>query len=392
MNPTNSPPGQHSPGKMKLIQKLIKHSPANHRHKTNNKMKKVLTMFFSFGLMLLAASCSDQDETQGVMPEPSAGDGQAEMTTFTCKIPTNLRSRGANEYGLFGDGKEATHLTAAIYERNFNTDELTYLRTQYATAKSDGTFEISIAINNGGNTEILFWADAWGANSGSPFTFDWNNTTVTVDYEKSLKMFDKADAFCLHWKQQEHGTDLLLYRPFAQINILTDELIDGDKNLMTTGFALGHNREGAVLPNSWNFATNEIGYTDAIDMATVPLPDFEAPTISIQGYPEGSKYCYMGYIFAPQNKNIWNQEVEQLYLYFNDGISISDTFSEITINSYFPVKANDRVIIYREEQSSQEWLTQQTKFTVDIESYFDNEYTDGLNAPSKPGDNGLYPN
>lgn len=348
-------------------------------------------MFFSFGLMLLAASCSDQDEMQGVMPEPSAGDGQAEMTTFTCKIPTNLRSRGANEYGLFGDGKEATHLTAAIYERDLNTQELTYKRTQYATAKSDGTFEISITTNSGGNTEIFFWADAWGSNSGSPFTFDWNNTTVMVDYEKSLKMFDKADAFYFHWKAYKGDGDYIyLSRPFAQINILTDELIDSDKGLASTGFALGH-REGEVLPNSWNFETDDLGYTDLIENSIVPLPDFEAPTISIQGYPEGSKYCYMGYIFAPSDKNIWNQEVEQLHLYFTDGTCLSDAFSKITINSYFPVKANDRVIIYREEQSSQEWLTQQTKFTVDIESYFDNEYTGGDAAPSKPGDNGLYP-
>lgn len=187
-------------------------------------------------------------------------------------------------------------------------------------------------------------------------------------------MFDKADAFCYLWESSEYDTNVTLTRPFAQINILSDELAYASYNLLGTGFALGHNREGLVLPNSLNFMTGEINYTDLISL--VPLPNFESPNFHAQGYPEESKYCYMGYIFAPSERAIWNQEVESFKMYFCDtDVTSEDSFSEIQLDYNFPVKANDQVIIYRMEQSPDNWLSENTKFYVQVNSVFDNNHS-----------------
>lgn len=184
-----------------------------------NIMKKFLYLSAAAAVSLFAASCSSDD-----MPEINP-DG---MTTFQVQLPEHLASRA------FGDGFSATNLYVAIYD----ADNSNLLFSNFPGAGAANGMTVSkfsdhlatVNVNLVKNKEynIVFWAQQPEMTaSGGAFTYSATDRTIKVDYTKLTCNTENADAFYSYETYISAPTSnktFKLYRPFAQVNIGTDDL------------------------------------------------------------------------------------------------------------------------------------------------------------------------
>lgn len=93
---------------------------------------------------------------------------------------------------------------------------------------TSGAAKYSTRLVTGQKYTFVFWAEYRDAASPSPYTYDPETKTVTVNYTAVAGNDETRDAFCNVLKDVEitgaYSSDVKLYRPFAQLNFgVTDE-------------------------------------------------------------------------------------------------------------------------------------------------------------------------
>lgn len=202
-------------------------------------MKKYLLQAFSLLLTLGVASCSNSEDAPEMTQPVDVLDPN--VIEVTCGLPAdaNLRTRGADAAGLYGDGSEVKYLQYAVYDAS-GTCIASSDRTNAAVAQFDAatkTFRINLPKPaDGDEYDVILWADAFGIGSTeSPYSLDEDRYTVYIDYHKAGQLVDRADAFCFAGTYDSAGNftsnsgygnaskarTVTLTRPFAQICLLT---------------------------------------------------------------------------------------------------------------------------------------------------------------------------
>ena len=200
----------------------------------------------SAALVTLAlASCSSDDA-----PQVGTGNGNV---TFQVQLPAELGSRA-----YFGNGTQAKNLYVAVYDANGNVlDKLTNFNGETPAAgmtvnnfTTSLSTTVTIPLVKGQTYTVVFWADSYapveeGAEFTSPFTFTPADASMKVDYTKFVGNSDAPDAFFAAVTVPADGTThkVELKRPFAQINIGTDDLDAASKAGLTVtkgGLSLIH--------------------------------------------------------------------------------------------------------------------------------------------------------
>ena len=176
-----------------------------------------------FALLLSTASCADEK----FVDELSGGET---TVTFNAQLPTGLQTRV-----VAGDGQTATTLSYAVYEQGkttpliTNEDEVTFENRQ-AT--------VSLRLAAGKTYDFLFWADSYGeGDTENPYTVNFDAQTLTVDYENALSNEEARDAFFGNATVTVKGAvseNIILKRPFAQLNIGTDDMADAKASGLNT--------------------------------------------------------------------------------------------------------------------------------------------------------------
>ena len=187
-------------------------------------MKKQLCKLAIFALLLSTASCSD---------EQFAGDltGGETTVTFNAQLPAGLQTR------LAGDGKTANTLSYAVYEHGTTTPVI--------TSEDEVTFEnrqatLSLKLAKGKTYDFLFWADAYGKNDAekNPYTVNFDTQTLTVNYKNALSNDESRDAFfgtATVEVKSAVNENIVLKRPFAQLNIGTNDMEEARTAGINTG-------------------------------------------------------------------------------------------------------------------------------------------------------------
>ena len=163
-------------------------------------MKKLILAMSAFA-MLFATSCVKDLATENA--------GETSTVTFSVATP-EMATRA------FSDGTTATVLQYAVY--NAAGEELTDLTVTDAVI--NGSANVTLDLTTGNTYSVIFWAAAPNA----PYTVDFANKTMTVDYSTAVCNDENRDAF---YKYQEFTVtgamtvDVDLKRPFAQFNIGT---------------------------------------------------------------------------------------------------------------------------------------------------------------------------
>ena len=298
-------------------------------------MKRYLLSTFTIAAAaLLVTSCNDEMDN-------GLKTGDEGTVTFTAQLPSEMGTRA------FADGLTAKHLQYAVYEAGQSTplkvfgDETTVV----GEAEMDNLKQtVSLKLTTGKTYDVIFWADA---TTDSPYTFNPASREVSVDYSKVNNNSDNCDAF---FKKEtitvsgNQSVDVKLTRPFAQVNIGTDDF-DAAK---ASGLEVTQTEVVAKAFATLNLATGEVA-----DEADRTFTMKAIPTASDGEFPVagGYKYLSMDYLLVGADK-------ATVDVAFNYGGPQSRTFTNV------PVQRNYRTNIYGS------LLTNTTDFNVVIEPAF----------------------
>lgn len=298
-------------------------------------MKRYLLSTFTIAAAaLLVTSCNDEMDN-------GLKTGDEETVTFTAQLPSEMGTRA------FADGLTAKHLQYAVYEAGQSTplkvfgDETTVVgEAEMVNLKKS----VTLKLTSGKSYDVIFWADA---TTDSPYTFNPASQEVSVDYSKVNNNSDNCDAF---FKKEtitvsgNQSVDVKLTRPFAQVNIGTDDF-DAAK---ASGLEVTQTEVVAKAFATLNLATGEVS-----DEADRTFTMKAIPTASDGEFPVagGYKYLSMDYLLVGADK-------ATVDVAFNYGGPQSRTFTNV------PVQRNYRTNIYGS------LLTNTTDFNVVIEPAF----------------------
>ena len=298
-------------------------------------MKRYLLSSFTIAAAaLLVTSCNDEMDN-------GLKTGDEGTVTFTAQLPSEMGTRA------FADGLTAKHLQYAVYEAGQSTplkvfgDETTVVgEAEMNNLKQT----VSLKLTTGKTYDVIFWADA---TTDSPYTFNPASQEVSVDYSKVNNNSDNCDAF---FKKEtitvsgNQSVDVKLTRPFAQVNIGTDDF-DAAK---ASGLEVTQTEVVAKAFATLNLATGEVA-----DEADRTFTMKAIPTASDGEFPVagGYKYLSMDYLLVGADK-------ATVDVAFNYGGPQSRTFTNV------PVQRNYRTNIYGS------LLTNTTDFNVVIEPAF----------------------
>ena len=302
-------------------------------------MKRYLLSTFTIAAAaLLVTSCNDEMDN-------GLKTGDEGTVTFTAQLPSEIGTRA------FADGLTAKHLQYAVYEAGQSTplkvfgDETTVVgEAEMNNLKQT----VSLKLTTGKTYDVIFWADA---TTDSPYTFNPASQEVSVDYSKVNNNSDNCDAF---FKKEtitvsgNQSVDVKLTRPFAQVNIGTDDF-DAAK---ASGLEVTQTEVVAKAFATLNLATGKVS-----DEADRTFTMKAIPTASDGEFPVagGYKYLSMDYLLVGADK-------ATVDVAFNYGGPQSRTFTNV------PVQRNYRTNIYGS------LLTNTTDFNVVIEPAFSSEF------------------
>lgn len=298
-------------------------------------MKRYLLSTFTIAAAaLLVTSCNDEMDN-------GLKTGDEGTVTFTAQLPSEMGTRA------FADGLTAKHLQYAVYEAGQSTplkvfgDETTVVgEAEMVNLKKS----VTLKLTSGKSYDVIFWADA---TTDSPYTFNPASQEVSVDYSKVNNNSDNCDAF---FKKEtitvsgNQSVDVKLTRPFAQVNIGTDDF-DAAK---ASGLEVTQTEVVAKAFATLNLATGEVA-----DEADRTFTMKAIPTASDGEFPVagGYKYLSMDYLLVGADK-------ATIDVAFNYGGPQNRTFTNV------PVQRNYRTNIYGS------LLTNTTDFNVVIEPAF----------------------
>lgn len=302
-------------------------------------MKRYLLSTFTIAAAaLLVTSCNDEMDN-------GLKTGDDGTVTFTAQLPSEMGTRA------FADGLTAKHLQYAVYEAGQSTplkvfgDETTVMgEAEMNNLKQT----VSLKLTTGKTYDVIFWADA---TTDSPYTFNPASQEVSVDYSKVNNNSDNCDAF---FKKEtitvsgNQSVDVKLTRPFAQVNIGTDDF-DAAK---ASGLEVTQTEVVAKAFATLNLATGKVA-----DEADRTFTMKAIPTASDGEFPVagGYKYLSMDYLLVGADK-------ATVDVAFNYGGPQNRTFTNV------PVQRNYRTNIYGS------LLTNTTDFNVVIEPAFSGEF------------------
>ena len=302
-------------------------------------MKKQLSKLAIFALLLSTASCSD---------EQFAGDltGGETTVTFNAQLPAGLQTRAA------GDGLTATTLSYAVYEEGTTTPVIT---SEDEVNFVNGQATLSLKLAKGKTYDFLFWADAYGkGDAKNPYTVDFNTQTLTVNYDNALSNDESRDAFFGTAKVAVKGAvsqNIILKRPFAQLNIGTNDMADAKDSGLNTE-ALQSSVTVSGIFSSMNLMS---GIPDPSTSTEVTFGFNDIPDESFTADGRSFDYLALNYLLVSDQKGLVNCE----FLYTTDGATIDTK----TIDNV-PVQRNYRTNIFGS------LLTGSVDFDITIEPDF----------------------
>ena len=264
-------------------------------------------------LLMLGTSCSSEEVA------PVTGES---AVTLSVTLPDGIQSRA------FGDGTTADSLTMLVLDGEtalpvFTSADPTVLSTDINLTK-----QVTLRLAAGKTYKVVCWAAAEGA----PYTFDPATRTVTANYEGALTGDEKLDAFYAAQDITVTGNTtetVKLYRPFAQLNIGTNDLAAAK----AAGFDAKTVKVTVPTYKSLNLVT---GAVEAGDPVAVHFGEGALPTG--ENFPkDGYEYLSMNYLLMSADKQLVDLEFT---------VKAADGSIRTLPVSAVPVQRNYRTNIY----------------------------------------------
>ncbi|MBP3670560.1 MAG: hypothetical protein J6J06_01165 [Bacteroidaceae bacterium] len=291
--------------------------------------KNLIFSMFATATLLLATSCQ-QDEV--------FVDGNEATVTFEVGTP-QIATRA------FSQGEKATKLQYAVYDAEFNYVDREGL---HGTIDFNKQANVPLQLAAGKTYKVLFWADAYGNAQDAPYIVDFAALKMNVNYTGAVCNDEGRDAFynlvTVEVGQANETKEVTLTRPFAQLNIGTDDLNKLD------GVSAAKTQVKVNVYNQLDLKTGFVTTGSTATTQTFTLADRPAET---EAFPvDGYKYLAMNYLLVGKDKTVVDVE----FSYGADAATAKTrTYTGI------PVQPNYRTNIYGA------LLTQGIDFDVEIE-------------------------
>ena len=255
---------------------------------------------------MIATSCQQ---------EVDLGVNAGETATVSFNVGTPTRA--------YSDGTTATVLQYAVYDAAGN--ELTDLTV--TDGEIHGSTTVNLQLVTGNTYAVIFWAAAEDA----PYSVDFANQTMTVNYNGAVSNDENRDAFYKYHEFTVTGAQtetIELKRPFAQLNIGTNDY--------AAAASAGYTPETSwvVVKNIYN--TLDLNSGAVSNPVEVTFAENAIPTT--ETFPVGGhEYLAMNYLLVgTQQENI---EVEFTYA------NAANDAKTRTVGSV-PVQRNHRTNLY----------------------------------------------
>lgn len=331
-------------------------------------MKKYLFSSAFLAVAILFTGCSADD------PAITTG---GEGVTFKVKLPGNLsRAYGDAPSGI--GAPNANHLVVSIFDTDNN-----YVTNQDIPDAFDGSLEQEVSLKLVKNVKynIVFWAYNDNAKN-TPYTYTASTGELEMNYSGVIANDESYDAFySLESEILSDGStrDVILKRPFAQINIGSNDLEDPTvQYIYSSIYSKLTITDG--LYNSVNLLTSQLGdkltTPQVFEVKPIPAPLTEGTMFPVEGYQN----IQMNYLLVgdPDYKTAQKSLIEAT---LDLGYIVNDVDNPInTLNlSSTPVRTNYRTNIYGA------LLTTVNNFKVVIEPSFMSpdyvlDYTNSANS------------
>ena len=279
--------------------------------------------------MLWATSCNDD-----LNVEYQAG--EAAPVAFSISAP-EINTRA------YSDGTTATVLQYAVY----NDDGELLNDLTVTNGEIHGSTTVELMLTTGNTYSVVFWAAA----DGAPYTLDFAEKKMTVDYSKALSNDENRDAFYKWHTFTVSGAQtetIELRRPFAQLNVGTNDFA------ASTSAGYTPTKSGVKVRNVYktlSLADGKVADPVEVMMDYAALPKGE--TFPVAGYD----YLSMNYLLVPEAKGVIDIEF---------GYTDSDAAAAKTrIVGSVPVQRNYRTNVYGQ------LLTSKVGFNVIINPEFE---------------------
>ena len=273
---------------------------------------------YLFGLSAMAAvmlmtSCQEEDVVKQAQ----------EANAVTVSINVSTPELGVATRA-FGDGYTAMDLHYAVYnvQTKDGKEVLTYLsELTREDHEINGKTTVDLQLVTGNTYKVIFWAD----NEGAPYATNWEdveNPTVTIDYSNVSSNQEIYDAF-FNWMSinvdAAKTVEIDLFRPFAQLNIGTRDIVEASK----AGYTLKQTQvkvKAYQTLNLWDKTVADM--TDVVvDFQATDYPNFDENanyklmSSDAEGYEAfpvtGYEYMAMNYLLRPVDKEL--EDVEFLF-------------------------------------------------------------------------------
>ena len=302
-------------------------------------MKKSIFLGLATFAMLLTTSCVNE-----IAPSKEIGDTPVTFQIGTPEIATRA----------YSDGTTATKLQYAVYDEDDNLlDALTV-----EDAKINGSTSIELQLVTGNEYSIIFWAAAPNA----PYTIDFAQKTMTVNYEGAICNDETRDAFykCHTFTVRGAQTETIeLKRPFAQLNIGTNDYEASEK----AGYKPAYSYVKVPVSSVLNLFDGTVNDPVAVEFALSAIPTEEE--FPVRGY----EYISMNYLLVSADK-----EVVDVTFGYSENIQ---TVENTRIVGSVPVQRNYRTNIYGQ------LLTSDIDINVEIDPEYEGELPETMEEKLK---------
>ena len=274
---------------------------------------KLFSSLALVAMMFAGTSCSSEEVA------PVTGES---TVTLSVTLPDGIQSRA------FGDGTTADSLTMLVLDGEtalpvFTGDDPTVLSTDINLTK-----QVTLRLAAGKTYKVVCWASA----KKSPYTFDTATRKVSANYDGAKTSDEALDAFYAvkDITVQGNTTETVkLYRPFAQLNIGTNDLAAAK----AAGFDAKTVTVKVPTYKSLNLLTGEV---EAGDPVAVTFGDGALPTG--EAFPKtGYDYLSMNYLLMSADKQLVDVEFT---------VKAADGSTRTLPVTAVPVQRNYRTNIY----------------------------------------------
>lgn len=345
-------------------------------------MKKFFYSVLAAATMLFATtSCSQEDEILG----GASQSGNTQKVTFTVQMPDEgVGSRAIAEGVNVGGGNKADNLIWALYEKDKKDDNGNPIRLDYGhvTGTKNSTtgkheFTADITMVKGLTYNVLFFAydDEKCAFQLASTVEETDLTALTlkndlVANEEGYDAFVKCHPYTFGGE-----TDVVLNRPFAQVNAATT-VADLDKALKLQAVVTKSELVIKNVPTQYNVLTGETTAKANLTYKANPiLTKYPAVTnghpnediiVTENGFDNTYKYLTMAYVLAGETATS-DASTHEASFNFYRGTNGDDLMRTIDIIN-LPIQRNWRTNVVGA------LLTEEESFKITIDHIFNGDH------------------